>query len=315
MKFNDQMSEKKHVLILTSAREPRWIDDAPTETGQGLHDFINGLNAADEGVNFAVTTLDKLDFIVENGVVSIFDRYNQKDLTFYDLVHFRNVTLFPDYARAIALYMHHAGKQTLEQVDTTIPEYGKLSQMVLFAQNNVAVPDTWAAWNVRDVQVLIESKELAMPFVLKANDGVKGHDNYLVRTHDQLEEIIAENSDIRFVAQAFIPNDGDYRVLYFADNDPLIFKRVAAEGSHLNNTSRGGSSEEIAMEHFDQVALTLAHTAATLTQRSLAGVDAIQDNSTGRWLILEVNANPALSSGALLSRKIAGYKSMIKDVL
>lgn len=304
----------KKILLLTSAREPGWIDTAPTEVSQGLHAFVDALNTDDE-MKFSVTTLDKLQFSVENGKVTIFDTYTQCDLASYDVVHFRNVTLFADHARAITLYMDTHGKQVFERIDVSIPEYGKLSQMVLFAQNGVAVPDTWSAWHLADLRRLVEKNKLAFPFILKANDGIKGHDNYLVRDQAHFDEIVARDTGMQFVVQKFVANDGDYRVLYFGNDEPLIFKRTAAEGSHLNNTSRGGSSMEIAGQDFDPVALRLAHKAAELTQRLLAGVDAIQDNKTGAWMILEVNANPALSSGTLLERKAAGYKKMIRGIL
>lgn len=304
----------KNILLLTSAREPGWIDNAPTEVSQGLHNFMDTLNTDDELV-FSVTTLDKLEFTIEDGKVTIFDSYTQRDLMAYDVVHFRNVTLFADHARAVTIYMEAHGKRVFESIDVAIPEYGKLSQMVLFALNEVTVPDTWSTWHLADLRALVKKKALAFPFILKDNNGIKGHDNYLVRDQAQFDEIVAHNDGIQFVVQKFVANDGDYRVLYFGDDDPLIFKRTAAEGSHLNNTSRGGSSEEIASRDFDPEPLRLARAAAKLTQRLLAGVDAIQDNKTGVWMILEVNANPALSSGTLLERKAAGYKKMIKGIL
>lgn len=304
----------KNVLVLTSPREPEWIDRAANEVSQGLHDFVANLNT-DGDIEFAVSTLDKLDFSIDDGIVSIFDNYTKKDLSAYDLVHFRNVMLFPDFARAITIYMESKGRQAFEKVDVNISEYGKLSQMILFAQNNIRVPNTWATWDVRNIHGLINQKKLTLPLILKANNGIKGHDNYLVRNHKQLNDVITKSKNAQFVIQEFIPNDGDYRVLYFTDDTPLIFKRVAAKGSHLNNTSQGGSSYEIDAVDFDQKALTMSRTAAKLMRRRLAGVDAIQDNKTGMWYILEVNANPALSGGALLDRKVAGYKKMIEEML
>ncbi|CAN5407009.1 hypothetical protein BH10PAT4_BH10PAT4_5030 [soil metagenome] len=304
----------KNVLVLTSPREPDWIDRASNEVSKGLHDFIATLNA-DGDIKFAVSTLDKLDFSIVDGIVSIFDNYTKKDLSAYDLVHFRNVMLFPDFARAITLYMESRGRQAFEKVDVDTPEYGKLSQMILFAQNSINVPNTWATWDVRNIRSLISQKKLTLPLVIKANNGIKGRDNYLVRNNEQLDDVVTKSKGVRFVIQEFIPNDGDYRVLCFTDEAPLIFKRVAAEGSHLNNTSQGGSSYEIDVADFDQKALTMSRTAAKLMRRRLAGVDTIQDNKTGNWYVLEVNANPALSGGALLDRKVTGYKKMIEEML
>lgn len=307
------MPAKKTVLLLTSAREPNWIDTAPTPVSRGLHEFVDKLN--EEGdIHFAVSTLDKIDFAIDNGVVTVTDRYTGKDLRDYDMVHFRNATLYPDHARAIAIYLQHFGKLAYEYVDAERPEYGKLSQMVLFALNGLPVPNTWSSWHVTDTMNLYNKLSGNYPFILKANDGIKGHNNFLVRDETQLKEIMAELGEMQFVAQNFIPNDKDYRVLWFAQT-PLIFSRSAAAGSHLNNTSRGGTSEEIALADFDPKALDIAREAGRLTRRSFSGADVMQNTETGDWYVLEVNAAPALTTGDLLDKKRSMYKKLIGELL
>lgn len=307
------MTTTKSVLLLTSAREPGWIDTAPTPVSQGLRSFINTLNQ-DGDVEYAVSTLDKLDFTINGADMTIRDRFNDKDLREYDVVHFRNVTLYPDYARAIAIYLQHHGKKVFEVSDAEHPEYGKLSQMMLFALNGLPVPATWAAWGVQDTASLYLRSAGAFPFILKANDGIKGHDNYLVRTQQELDDIIAANPELQFIAQTYIPNNKDYRVLWF-DTEALVFSRSATGGSHLNNTSRGGVSAEVATDELDPTALAIARRAAQLTRRIFSGADVMQDSQTGEWYVLEINANPALSSGDLLDRKLTAYKKMIGELL
>lgn len=307
------MAKNRSVLILTSAREQGWIDDAPTPVSQGLHVFIDDLNKEGD-VTFAVTTLDKLDFTITESQVSIHDRYTGKDLREYDVVHFRNVTLYQDYARAIAIYLKHHGKTAFEEIDAMHPEYGKLSQMVLFALNDLPVPQTWAAWHVEEAAALYLRASGAFPFILKANDGIKGHDNYLIRSQEELDTIVAANPDMQFVVQTYIPNDCDYRVLWF-DDEPLVFSRSATGGSHLNNTSRGGVSAEVLADELDPAAMDISRKAADLTRRTLSGADVMQDSVTGKWYVLEINANPALSSGDLLDQKKAAYKKMIGGIL
>lgn len=307
-----EMTNKK-VLLLTSPRAHGWIDQESNTVALGLHTFIDTLNQEGD-VEFAVSTLDKLEFsITENGV-SIYDSYSAKDLNEYDIVHLRNVTLFADYARAVAIYMKHYNKRVIDETDSSLPEYGKLSQMVLYKLNGLTVPNTWASWHVFDTADLYQKKSGEFPFILKANDGIKGKDNYLVRDSQQLTEIIKANEDVQFVAQNFIPNDKDYRVLWFADH-PLIFSRSASDDSHLNNTSRGGTSDEVAVDSFDPEALELARKAAELTGRLFSGADVMQDSDTGKWYVLEVNANPALTMGDMLEQKRSAYKKMIGDIL
>lgn len=306
-------STTKNVLLLTSPRESGWIDVVSTPVGQSLVTFISDLNKESD-ISYYVTTLDKLDFSIKDGAVSIFDRYNNRDLSTYDIVHLRNVTLYTDHARALSLYMHAKGKKILESVDTEQAEYGKLSQMVLFALNGLPVPNTWSSWHVADTAVLYEKKSNEFPYILKANAGIKGQDNYLIQNVEQEMEILKNNSQIQFVAQNYIPNEKDFRVLWFADN-PLIFSRSATAGSHLNNTSRGGVSKEIDKSEFDASALELARRAGQLTRRHFSGVDVMQSTQTGDWYVLEVNSSPALTTGDLLEKKSAMYKEMIGEML
>ncbi len=306
------MTTHKSVLLLTSPREKGWIDNTSNSVVKGLHTFVEELSHEGD-IAFAVSSADMLDFRIDHGAAVIFDRYTGKDLRDYDIVHLRNVTLFADYARAIAIYMGHHGKRVIDEHDAAVPEYGKLSQMMLFALNGLPVPNTWATWHIDDTTALyLQAGDF--PFILKANGGIKGQDNYLVRSQKQLDEIITAHTGSQFVAQDYIPNDKDYRVLWFAD-DALVFSRSATGDSHLNNTSQGGTSAELNASELDPIALEIARKAATLVKRSFSGADVMQNSETGEWYVLEVNANPALSSGDLLDKKRAAYKKMIGEML
>lgn len=304
---------KKKLLLLTNAHQAGWIDDPQNNVSTALREFKKRIDTQGQ-IDAFISTVDALRFSVTSAGVVITDTQNNIDLREYDVVHFRNISRYWDFAKAISIYMHAHNKMTLEPVDENIPEYGKISQMVLFALNDIPVPDTFCAWHLDDLRLQMIEQNVEYPSIVKSNKGIMGKDNYLVRDDAEFASIIDTNDSNQFVGQRFIPNDGDYRVLFFGYNShPLIFKRTAQGGSHLNNTSRGGLSEEIPYDAFDQKALSLSMAAAKVTRRLFAGVDVMQDQRTGEWIILEVNANPALSSGSLPDEKAKLYSQFINN--
>jgi endo-1,4-beta-xylanase len=85
----------------------------------------------------------------------------------------------------------------------------------------------------------------------------------------------------KYILQNFIPNDGDYRILVLNNKPVMAIKRVAAEGSHLNNTSQGGTASRVALDAMPSEALDVAVRATRLAKLAVAGADIIIDNQTG----------------------------------
>lgn len=304
---------KKSILVVTSAHPAGWLNDGSDELVRAMHGFkkvVEGKGA----IQLDITTIDALRFTVDNDGVSIVDTYNDQDISYYDSVHFKNVAHYWDFAKAIANYMHKQGKSTFELVDEGMPDYGKLSQMVLFDLNGVAVPITYAAWRLDDVVLMLKEQNTPFPWVIKSIKGIMGKDNYLVGSDADLVQIPVDG--VQYIGQPFIPNDSDYRILYFGMNqDPLVFKKVSQGDSHLNNTSQGGQSYLVENDEFYPEVLAMAEKAALLTKRLFAGVDAMENKETGEWVILEVNANPALMTGAFVENKADMYEQMITEEL
>lgn len=301
----------KKTLIITSPREPSWLEH-PGDVAQGLLFFASSVS--DENFQVFVTTFDRLLFDIHTSNITVYDTYNNCDLSDFDVIHIRNVDKaigVLDFARTVGLYAEFHGVKILEPVDQ-IAEFGKLSQMMLFASNGLSVPRTIACW---DHEMLREKAEiLGFPVIVKANNGMKGSDNFKIDEATQLEEL-ALIPQQRFIAQEFIPNEGDYRVLFAGDYErPLIFKRLPTEGSHLNNTSKGAEAVRYDVADFDARALQMCVEAAQAVRRIITGIDIMQDARDGSWVLLEANVNPALSMGAFLEEKRDMYRIMIENL-
>lgn len=175
----------------------------------------------------------------------------------------------------------------------------KLAQAVQFFQHNLPVAKTVYV----NRAVLEETHELSIDFpcIMKAVFGAHGNDNHVVTALDDVRRIVSESS-ARFVLQRLVPNDGDYRILVAGETTKVI-ERKAAAGSHLNNTSQGGSAQLASADMLPDGMVQDAIAIAKALDMSIAGVDALIDRTTGMYYFLEVNSQPQLMTGAYIDEK------------
>jgi glutathione synthase/RimK-type ligase-like ATP-grasp enzyme len=148
--------------------------------------------------------------------------------------------------------------------------------------------------------------------VLKDIYADKGKNNHLVSSRQEFDDILAAGQQIAYIAQQYIPNDGDLRVLVFDKKPALLMRRQATERSHLNNTSTGGTAALLPLDTIDTSTTAMVVRAAAVTNRQVAGVDIVIDSKTNKWYILEVNNSPQISSGVFVDEKIAAFGTFLK---
>jgi glutathione synthase/RimK-type ligase-like ATP-grasp enzyme len=234
------------------------------------------------------------------------------DVRQFDLVIFRNASRFAALAAPICLYLAHHKVQYVNGMDGPGQYAGKIAQMFLFALNGLPVPDSLLVRNPTALQSYLPKFATGTDLIVKDNNALKGNRNYLVKAGADLKKFL-EGRRENYIVQPYIPNDGDYRLLFAGySRPPLIFKRTGEPGSHLNNTSQGGSAKLVT--DFPPAALTTARRAAELFGREIAGVDIIFDEK-GNHYVLEVNETPALTSGFLPEAKLKVVDSYISDKL
>ena len=148
--------------------------------------------------------------------------------------------------------------------------------------------------------------ELGLPFILKDTLGRKGNNNYLIKTKEDFDRAIRQASalDVWLIAQKYIPNDCDYRLLVMGGEISLVLKRSRlSNNTHLNNVSYGGSAQLVDLDNLSSQLTNIAAMSAKLLQLQIAGVDIIQDKNTKLWYCLEVNKSPQICTGALTKQK------------
>jgi RimK family alpha-L-glutamate ligase len=138
---------------------------------------------------------------------------------------------------------------------------------------------------------------LGFPMIVKGSGGHRGGSVYKADNQIELEKIIKElrpveiNDGRRYLAQEFIPNSGDYRVIVLGDKVLGAMKRSAqVKGEFRNNFSMGGTVE---LAQLDEETKKLCVKAANSCGLWVAGVDLVFANDDkSKPMFWEVNRGP-----------------------
>lgn len=261
-----------------------------------------------------VASFKSLAYLVDGNHSRIWHAEKGYDIADFDLVVFRRMGDELEKGISAAHYLSAKNVPFIDQYLLT-PGKGKLAGAFLRAANDLPVPKTFFASAGIYESVFREHAPFDYPFVLKADNGSKGRDNYLVGSFEELQEILKRSSELDMIAQAFIPNDGDMRILVLGGEIGAVILRKGQEDSHLNNTSQGGSATLLSLSDLDEKIVSDALKAASLEKLQVAGVDVVIDKQTGKHYFLEVNRAPQLATGAFTDEKLAAYSRMIVKLL
>lgn len=303
----------KKILILTSdsGKTASW-----KEREVYVSQFAKKVELSLKDYKVLYTTYSDLVISVIGNQTVVFDERNCLDLKAYSLVHFKNWQYEAELASVIANYLETNAVPFVNTEVNNKLHSNKLSQMVALAYEQVPVPDTvYIPIKLYDRADDILSKlDFVFPLIVKADDGSRGDDNYLVRTKKALQDILLNKIDTQFIFQSFIPNDGDYRILYIGlGQQSFVFLRKGDDSTHLNNTSKGGSGQKINYDKLSYEVRQSALRAAKVLKREIGGVDVIIDKKTGKFYVLEVNSTPAIATGFALEDKLQAFSAFIKE--
>lgn len=156
----------------------------------------------------------------------------------------------------------------------------------------------------------IDSGVLKFPFIQKPNLGARGVDVRLINSHKDLEENLKPVKN--YVYQNFVKNNGDYRAFVLGGKILGVMKRVAKEGSILNNVSRGATAVVEKDVNIIKSVREIALRVASLFELQMCGVDIIYDTENDKYHFLEVNSVPqwqgfSSSTGINVAAEIVDY--------
>lgn len=287
-------------ILLIGNRET--AEDPEAYYGEYQAFFQQAADSSEGSHEVRYTLFEDLIISVGDGIFTIFDTRHGAGIEDYELVIIRGKGLrnYFDIVKAVSTFANLHGVKIINDY-STFRDSSKLMQAVVFYELNIPVAKT-----VFVTKALLEEKAplgFEYPCIMKAVFGAHGNDNYLIKDIAEAREIAAKDSQLKFVMQRFVPNDRDYRLLVTGD-DVLTIGREAVEGSHLNNTSQGGSAQLVATGEVPEKVLDDARRVTKHLNMTFSGVDVLADKNTGDFYFLEVNSQPQLMSGAYIDKKI-----------
>lgn len=286
----------KRILIIGSAEQ---FESAR----QPVEDLKAFAQQAAVGTTADITyvPLDHLVHVLDGESVQVYIADTEEDIASFDFIWLRGrfVPTMNDIG-LISEYLQRKAANFANKSYAYRGSYGKLAQMHTLAAIGLPYPKTVHATGERAGKAF--TKHLSFPMIVKNNHGGHGDKNYLVADSQALEQILKDDADTAFVAQQFIPNDADYRILV-AGNKQLIIKRQGSPDSHLNNTSKGATATLVPEADFPADVLAEAHTFSNAMNYEMSGVDVMFSSETGKHYFLEANSQPQIISGAFIEEK------------
>lgn len=131
-------------------------------------------------------------------------------------------------------------------------------------------------------------KKLGSPLIIKKNIGARGKTVWLIKKESELKEIIKKYSLKEFIAQEFIPNNGDIRVIVVGKKPIGLFKRIPKKGDFRANISQGGHGQLINNRSKIEILYSLAKKISRHLCLEIAGVDFIENQ--GKFYFIETNS-------------------------
>jgi len=266
----------------------------------------------------AIPAYEFIDVELDNLIVEISpdkflikDSASGLDIKDADLVMLREYTgNFLDLAFVVSKYLEHNRVEYFNKDYMNYRPVSKLAQAAIFYELGLPFPDL--VFSVKPDLLASLAVALGFPLILKEAQASHGDNNFLVKSPDELERLLSDRQELKFIAQKYVPNDGDYRLLLMGGRTVLQIYRQGQGGTHLNNTSKGAAAQ--LSDDLPQEVLRHAKELVRHMDLELAGVDILLDGAKKPYF-LEINYQPQIISGALVDEKLASIKDLIEHQL
>jgi len=232
------------------------------------------------------------------------------DICEYDalfLVGWFKTKILEDIAHSVAIYMQANNRVVMNTEALHTRSRSKLSQYVIAAINSISLTAFLFAKNKKVFRDNFSSLwSGGYPVILKGALSNRGNDNYLAKEEGEAFSLIdaTEDEGPFLIAQGYVPNNGDYRVIVMGDQVEYVIHRMSTDESHINNISKGGAGEEIDPSLLPETVREQCIDLAKQLHREVAGVDIIKHRETGQFYLLEINNMPQMATGYMVGHKL-----------
>jgi glutathione synthase/RimK-type ligase-like ATP-grasp enzyme len=249
-----------------------------------------------------------LSFKIKQSKVEIYDHKNNLSLDEYSLVYFKQYELETSACiifleeKDIPFFNKDLGKNFI---------FNKLSQYIKLGLCDFLIPESFHSSH----KIMKEAgKTMNYPLILKSISSSLGKDNFLVKDHKELCEILSSNRKTSFVIQEFIDNSFDYRILTLGNNLGTALKRIRQnKNDHRNNVALGAIEVEVISPPKELVSISIA--AANCLNKDIAGVDLIFDVITNRYYIIEINSKPFFTNDTNVSSEVPQFTKYMDSLV
>ncbi len=258
-------------------------------------------NTKQKDVAITIASFQELNYIVENNKYKLL--INHTPIDQFDVVYFRVIGGFREHAAVINYYCQQKNIPVQDPIFSEnkfiqVPIFKGL-ETLLMADNNISIPRT--GFTTLKFLTDFSSKNFTFPFVIKDTESMQARDVYLVENQAGLEKLCKKLKEKagkntwykKYLVQEFIHASHRHRIFVLGDKvlagviRPMRWrKRFISEDS----PSYKGISGPLECILEDEKKLSLA--AAKAAMLSIAGVDLILDDKTGKKYIMEVNYEP-----------------------
>lgn len=303
---HSRRSPVKRILVLGAPQK---------QVGDFFHEIAK---LSKEKVTFDARSFNELLFKIDGTQTQVRELVGGRDISTYDLVHFKTHRKHYELAISAAEYLdfHHINFFDRELAEHVA--YDKLTEMMRLALAGLPVPLTYCG----SPQALIAQVDEILaavggPFICKEINSDRGRGNYMLHAKEELLEVLGSAGATEFyMVQEYLENDGYVRALVFSpDVAIMIGKRSVPSDNprkrHLNNPAGATNVYLINPDDEPDGVRELAVTAARLMRRQVAGVDLIYSKQHKMWYILEANTAPQIRTGAYPQQKAEAFAKFI----
>jgi D-alanine-D-alanine ligase-like ATP-grasp enzyme len=296
-----------------------------SNSGAANVEFLASLPSAAEGlVQYQAVSYDELWFRMSPRDIRVtVGGPEGEDVSQFDLVYIKTHEKSPERAMAAVEYLRYSSARFTGKEIENNAVHGKLSEGMRLLAAGVRVPDIISAGtqllkdNFSTIKVAF-----GLPFVLKESSSNRGKNNYLIHKKAEFDRIMADAPEEQiFLAQRYVHNDGFLRIVVMGGRVALAIKRHRYPSddeplkAHLNNRPYISQAELVGPKHLPAEAKRLAIHAATVLKREVAGVDLVQDETSGKWYVLEANNSPQLRVGPYKADRVKAFDYFINREL
>ncbi len=238
-------------------------------------------------------------------------KVNGKSVIDYDFVWIQTAQNTKDIAYMLSLYLDEHG---IPHTKTDL-EISKLVDMSNLAMAGISIPKTFFC-DIKSLMgnILYIQKELGYPYVIKPTVGNGGLDIHLVRNVVDLINTLPKLAPHKkYVCQAFIQNDFDYRII--VGNGKVLSgeKRIRTTDLFRNNASLGAKEVFLDIDQIPSDVKELALSVCKICDFQWSGLDIVTDKITGKNYVLEMNRCPDLTKGSSEVEAAMTYLKSLKD--